>query len=133
MPLRAREIFSKLSPGSPFYRSECGLHVAYESVGVSIDDRLRYVSIAYFTTSDGRRSHAIVHHKLFSRPIAFDPVTIREWEQPVPSSYFYPPELAPALALVCDFTRQWVQGQTENGWMPPKPSLPEGTPIYPAA
>lgn len=110
--------------GLVFYHSECGRHICVENVQVIVDGVSRIAALAYVTGDRGERTLAFVNRQLYGRPPHFEPVEIRNWIDPVPSSVFYPHQLVSMLTLVVRRTREWVQLQARSGWTLPYPCVP---------
>ncbi len=118
----ARRLFARLSPGSRFDVSECGRHVAMEWVAIALDDRLGFVPIAYYTNDSGCQSDALICGLCYRQPVPLHPLDIKDWQNAVRSSHYFPKALIPALPIMVTATREWVLNHAKRGWPPVKAS-----------
>ena len=123
--LAAQKIFGRLSPGSPFVASECGRHLAWENLLVTIDGRGLVVVAAYFMDDVGENSSALINRYVFSQAPVLDLTRIRSWEDPIHSHEFIPPGEGRGLEGTVGWTREWVQTNAARGWDLP-PAAPGG-------
>lgn len=123
--LPARDAFQRISPGSTFFASECGLHVGIENLIVTLGDRDFYTCLAVYCDGNGTVHRMTVRRELAARPYAMTPAMVRGVAT-VDLAAFLPKGFNRDLAISLSLARQLLQSRASAGWV-----WPEGAPTPP--